>query len=379
MSFQFYNNWPYSYSIFPTMEDHLDPVNNEYFTGLHKEIQNLEVFLGEMPQEPHDTVKQKLELHDHTGDHAGIQLDHLDLANIGVNTHAEIDEFFAAWSAQQGQNLLDNSNFETWQRGNDKRPDRWYLVQTLNNWPVAKESTIVKSGLYSMKLTKDVAGDGILDLTRQWVENPKLYNGKAISASIWVYIDTDYDAVTIRLYIDDDSGGHLLNGTGTKGQWIQIKGTYTVTSASKLGIVLEAEFLTGGGTYLRIYFDMATLLIGNTPADIIVHPAEDTQRYQRYCQSIVHAHGHAEASGNAVAIYAHLPAPMKSVPTIAAVGTIIFFSEIVGETTFTLVSHTVISESFVRIFGNVSPGIGGKEPGYLSSGSFLAEATEPTG
>jgi hypothetical protein len=50
MSYQFYNNWPYSYSVFPTMQDNVDPVNNEYFTGLHQEIINIENFLGLHPE-----------------------------------------------------------------------------------------------------------------------------------------------------------------------------------------------------------------------------------------------------------------------------------------------------------------------------------------
>ena len=50
MGFQFFNNWPYSDTYFPSMDDHIDPVNNEYFTGLHTEIERIEYYLGENPQ-----------------------------------------------------------------------------------------------------------------------------------------------------------------------------------------------------------------------------------------------------------------------------------------------------------------------------------------
>ena len=61
MSYLFYNNWPYDYTVFPTMEDHLDAVNNSYFTGLHTEIENIENCLGLDPEGPFDTVKARLD------------------------------------------------------------------------------------------------------------------------------------------------------------------------------------------------------------------------------------------------------------------------------------------------------------------------------
>lgn len=42
MSFNWYNNWPYTPSVMPTMIDHEDVINHEYFEGLHTEIKNIE-------------------------------------------------------------------------------------------------------------------------------------------------------------------------------------------------------------------------------------------------------------------------------------------------------------------------------------------------
>lgn len=89
MGFQFANNWPYLSSVFPTMIDHVDPVNQEYFEGLMSELGNIEYYLGLHPQgdykdiagrfdnirnelgvnpeEGFDNVKDKLENHGHTG------------------------------------------------------------------------------------------------------------------------------------------------------------------------------------------------------------------------------------------------------------------------------------------------------------------------
>lgn len=61
MSYQFYNNWPYSATIFPSMIEHTDPVNNEYFGGLHEEVQTIEQFIGLQPQGADGTVRARLD------------------------------------------------------------------------------------------------------------------------------------------------------------------------------------------------------------------------------------------------------------------------------------------------------------------------------
>jgi len=60
MGFQFTNNWPYSNTVFPSMTDHVDPVNQEYFDGLHQEIDTLESYLGIHPQGAEADVAARL-------------------------------------------------------------------------------------------------------------------------------------------------------------------------------------------------------------------------------------------------------------------------------------------------------------------------------
>ena len=67
MSYQFVNNWPSSNTVYPTMEDHIDPVNHDYFSGLHTELVNIELALGLNPADGFADIKHKLEEHDHTG------------------------------------------------------------------------------------------------------------------------------------------------------------------------------------------------------------------------------------------------------------------------------------------------------------------------
>ncbi len=64
MSYQYSNNWPYSQTTFPTMEDHVDPVNNAFFTGLNLEIVNIEFFLGYLPQGAYANVRARLDAFD---------------------------------------------------------------------------------------------------------------------------------------------------------------------------------------------------------------------------------------------------------------------------------------------------------------------------
>jgi len=64
MGFQFTNNWPYSASIFPSMIDHTDPVNQAYFEGLHQEVDTIEDYLGLHPQGAYGTVRARLDAKD---------------------------------------------------------------------------------------------------------------------------------------------------------------------------------------------------------------------------------------------------------------------------------------------------------------------------
>lgn len=60
MGFQFANNWPYSSTVFPSMVDHVDPVNNEFFTGLNTELERIEYYLGNNPQGSYKDLTERL-------------------------------------------------------------------------------------------------------------------------------------------------------------------------------------------------------------------------------------------------------------------------------------------------------------------------------
>lgn len=60
MGYQFTNNWPYSLSLFPSMDEHVDPVNNEYFAGLMTELTRIEYYLGLHPQGSDKDIAERL-------------------------------------------------------------------------------------------------------------------------------------------------------------------------------------------------------------------------------------------------------------------------------------------------------------------------------
>lgn len=60
MGYQFTNNWPYTDTTFPTMIDHVDPVNNTYFTGLMTELGHIEYYLGIHPQGSYKDITERL-------------------------------------------------------------------------------------------------------------------------------------------------------------------------------------------------------------------------------------------------------------------------------------------------------------------------------
>jgi len=78
MGFNWSNNFPYSATIAPSMDDHVDPVNHTYFAGLHDEIITIENVLGLEPAGSYGTVRARLDnLRSHIDDGLDDIWDHL--------------------------------------------------------------------------------------------------------------------------------------------------------------------------------------------------------------------------------------------------------------------------------------------------------------
>jgi len=61
MSNRFENNYPAGFSFFPEMYNHIDPVDQLYFSGLHQEIDTVERTLGLNPQGAYSTVDERID------------------------------------------------------------------------------------------------------------------------------------------------------------------------------------------------------------------------------------------------------------------------------------------------------------------------------
>jgi hypothetical protein len=133
-------------------------------------------------------------------------------------------------------NLLINGGFEIWQRGTsfsgaDKyTSDMWYMSGGGVDYTISRESSIVHSGNYSLKVVnlEDV-------VIKQQVENYKEFQGKVISLSAWIKSN-----VTGQIYLKIDDGvGNTLSSANTTTNWEQLKVTRTISaSATKLEISL---------------------------------------------------------------------------------------------------------------------------------------------
>jgi hypothetical protein len=155
-------------------------------------------------------------------------------------------------------NILINGGFEIWQRGNsftgaDKfTADVWYMSGGGSGYTVSRESSIVHSGNYSLKVvcTEDL-------VVKQSIENFKEYQGKAISLSAWVK-----SSATGQMYLKINDGvGNTLSTANTTTGWEKLQVTRTINaSATKLEISLMIY------SDATVYFDDIMCIQGSEAA-----------------------------------------------------------------------------------------------------------------
>lgn len=204
-------------------------------------------------------------------------------------------------------NILDNGGFEIWQRGTSfSNPaisaytaDRWQL--TYNSSPtftVSRESSIIDSGQYALKLNITAVSSATLMYFGNTVENGAAYAGKTITCSIRVKCSS---AGLINIVMSDGvtfTAGSL--NVGTSYETI----THTkVMSASATGLTVFVGFAGAGPapSVSTIYIDSAMLTVGpNASTFVPMHPQADLSRCQRYyeVQNSINLQSWATAGGN---------------------------------------------------------------------------------
>ena len=81
-------------------------------------------------------------------------------------------------------NLLKNGDFESWGAGASSAPDGYSLVGV--GAAVARESTIIKSNEYSVKLTATLNNESSLNFDSN-LPNYTHLKGRDVSIGVWMY------------------------------------------------------------------------------------------------------------------------------------------------------------------------------------------------
>ena len=167
---------------------------------------------------------------------------------------------------QSGQenpvNLLANGNFKNWSLGDNDLPDNWNIFHAGTPvLTVAKESSIVKLGTYSCKLTRE--GGDISAVYQQFHTEKGLnyWKGRRVTFGCWVYAT----AVEVaNIYIYDSVGVYSSDWHPGDGTWRLLTVTCTIDAdATEISGSLWNSG-TGTGADASCYFDGAMLAEGES-------------------------------------------------------------------------------------------------------------------
>ena len=94
------------------------------------------------------------------------------------------------------ENIIEDwGSFEDWANGDSVAPSDWVATGTAGS--IAKESTIIKDGLYAMKIISGASATYAAELS---YANYDVYAGRTVRFGMWVYCAS---ASKARIYIDD--------------------------------------------------------------------------------------------------------------------------------------------------------------------------------
>ena len=156
------------------------------------------------------------------------------------------------------ENVL-NGTMEAWAGGASAAPDSWVLTGA--GASVAREATIIKTGTYSVNVTRSGATT-LLYQTISTTRGIAYWRGKTVTVGCWVYADAPTRG---RIKIDDGvtqttSSYH----SGTPG-WEYLTHTIVVSlSALALNVSLYVSNTDGS-----VYFDVASVIEGHTGTGIV--------------------------------------------------------------------------------------------------------------
>jgi len=159
------------------------------------------------------------------------------------------------WLASR-KNELSNFGFESWSAGTSVAPDGWTLGGTGS---ISRESSIIKLGTYSCKLTSPGA-NLLYNRANAFISNKGVtyWQGRTITFGCWVYA-----TVANRAYLqlgDDSSGASSSYHTGDS-TWQWLTTSHTLLASGLTQIVVDVR-IEGGAT--SAYFDGAMCVEGES-------------------------------------------------------------------------------------------------------------------
>ena len=155
--------------------------------------------------------------------------------------------------------LLDSGNFEDWSAGTSSAPDGWGQWHGLVLPTIARESTTIKLGTYSCKLT---AQDGDAHYVAQTVSTEKgiaYWKGRTVTFGCWVWSDSARTRILISDYSNYVEWG--ANHTGDSAwEWMTVTATIPESAAS---VDCCISFAAGADDGAIAYFDGAMCVEGS--------------------------------------------------------------------------------------------------------------------
>ncbi len=151
------------------------------------------------------------------------------------------------------KNLLDWGSVESWSAGDSSAPDGWTMSGTAGS--VAKESTIVKIGTYSMKI---ISGSSNTYKSSISLSNYDDYENRTIKFGMWAYCGTGSKA---RIYIDDGVAAQQDSSDHTGGSSWEFLEVEHQISASNTELTFGCEVTS---STITAYFDGGVAVEGDT-------------------------------------------------------------------------------------------------------------------
>ena len=162
-------------------------------------------------------------------------------------------------------NLLFNGDFELWSAGTSAAPDGWALSGT--GATIARETTTIKLGTYSAKLTR-VGTDCNIQKTVHTARGINYWKSRTITYSCWVYATvSNITRISLGDGVTETYSSYHTGG----GAWELLTVTKTL-SASATGVYAINYVITADTTS---YFDGAMCVEGASQFAFSDKPAEE--------------------------------------------------------------------------------------------------------